>query len=262
MLTFIQKNEPMLNRVGQLIIFNQFSRNIFVIFFLLSCINCTAQVYEKGNLLYSNPLAIERDTAGWIMEGFGKIELKDNKLYMYSPSEEGHHVYWCPIDFPEDFIAEWEVQNLHTEVGLCIVFFASKGLNNEDIFSTFLPKRNGTFKNYTNGAINNYHISYYSNSKDHPGRETAHLRKNSGFHLIQSQYPGIPIKSLDLHKIKLLKYKGHIQLFIDNRITIDWQDDGQKFGKILTDGKIGFRQMKWTHFTYSNFNVWECISNK
>lgn len=192
------------------------------------------------------------------MEGLGEVEFSNGWMKMSSTKEKGHHVFWCPQEFPASFIAEWEVQNLRTKVGLCIVFFSAKGLNGEDIFDISLPKRDGTFTKYTKGAINNYHISYYANSKDHPGRETAHLRKNKGFHKVQEDAMGIPIHSQTIHKIQLVKFDGTIQLFIDGRKAIDWVDDGQKLGEILQAGKIGFRQMKWTQFNYRNFNVWEC----
>lgn len=233
---------------------------LFIAFLQLTCFNALAQTYAKGELLYANTLATKEDTAGWRMEGEGQVEFTNGWMKMFSPKEKGHHVFWCPQEFPENFIAEWEVQNLHTEAGLCIVFFASKGLNAEDIFAASSPKRDGTFKQYTNGAINNYHISYYANSKDHPGRETAHLRKNKGFHMVQEKELGIPIHSRAIHKIQLVKFGGIIQLFIDGRNTIDWLDDGKSLGKILQGGKIGFRQMKWTQFNYRNFNVWECKS--
>lgn len=233
---------------------------IFIGFLQLAFLNVLSQTYTKGELLYSNSLSAKEDTAGWRMEGIGHVEFANGWMKMYSPNEKGHHVFWCPKEFPCNFIAEWEVQNLHTEVGLCIVFFSAKGLNGEDIFDTTLPRRNGTFTKYTKGAINNYHISYYANSKDHPGRETTHLRKNTGFHLVQEEEPGIPIRSQAIHEIQLVKFEGRIKLFIDGRKAIDWMDDGQKLGKILQGGKIGFRQMKWTQFNYRNFNVWECKS--
>ncbi len=235
---------------------------MFIGFLQLTLLNVSAQIYQKGDLLYSNSLSSKEDTAGWRMEGTGQVEFSNGWMKMFSPNEKGHHVFWCPQEFPENFIAEWEVQNLHTKVGLCIVFFAATGLNGEDIFAASLPKRDGTFKQYTNGAINNYHISYYANSKDHPGRETTHLRKNKGFHLVQEKEPGIPLRSQAIHKIQLVKFEGRLQLFIDGRKAIDWVDDGQKLGKILQGGKIGFRQMKWTQFNYRNFNVWECKSLK
>ncbi|MCX6199638.1 MAG: DUF1961 family protein [Bacteroidetes bacterium] len=229
-------------------------------FLQFTFLSASSQPYTKGELLYSNSLAAKEDTAGWRMEGVGQVEFANGWMKIVSPNEKGHHVFWCPQEIPANFIAEWEVQNLHTEVGLCIIFFAAKGLNGEDIFDVSLPKRDGTFKDYTNGAINNYHISYYANSKDHPGRETAHLRKNKGFHMVQEKELGIPIHSKAIHKIQLVKFGGIIQLFIDGRNAIDWLDDGKHLGKILQGGKIGFRQMKWTQFNYRNFNVWECKS--
>jgi hypothetical protein len=231
---------------------------LFILVIQLTFFSVLSQTYTKGELLYSNPLLHKIDTLGWRMEGLGEVEFINGWMKMFSTKEKGHHVFWCPQEFPANFIAEWEVQNLHPEVGLCIVFFSAKGLNGDDIFNITLPKRNGTFNKYTKGAINNYHISYYANSKGHPGRETAHLRKNKGFHKVQEDSMGIPLRSQAIHKIQLVKFDGLIQLLIDGRKAIDWVDHGQKLGKILQGGKIGFRQMKWTQFNYRNFNVWEC----
>jgi hypothetical protein len=110
--------------------------------------------------------------------------------------------------------------------------------------------------------MNDYHISYYANGRDNPNRETANLRKNKGFHLVQTGEIGIPVQSKAIHKMKLIKYEGTIQMFIDNRKIIDWVDDGIQYGKVLEAGKIGFRQMQWTHFAYRNFKVWEAKTKK
>lgn len=238
------------------------SQTIFLLLLQFSFTLCSAQEFVNGELLYSNSLSSNKDTIGWQMEGEGRIDFDNGWMKMFSPKENGHHVFWCPEEFPDNYIAEWEVQNLNTKVGLCIVFFSAKGLKGESIFDTSLPKRDGTFNQYTKSAIHNYHISYYANSKDHLGRETAHLRKNKGFHLLQKKEKGIPILSQAIHKIKLVKFEGKIQLFIDERKVIDWLDNGKKFGKILQGGKIGFRQMKWTQFKYRNFYVWECKQGK
>ena len=89
---------------------------------LLTQVNAQAQDCEKGKLLYQNTLATVQDTAGWKMEGPAELSFTDGWMHMQSPNEAGHHVLWCPEDFPTDFIAEWEVQNHHPEAGLCIVF--------------------------------------------------------------------------------------------------------------------------------------------
>ncbi len=233
--------------------------SILLLFTLLAAVAANAQDCSKGALLYSNTLAAPQDTTGWKMEGHGQLVFADGWMHMQSANEAGHHVLWCPQDFPENFIAEWEVQNHHPEAGLCIVFFSAKGLNGEDILSETLPVRNGVFKQYTKGAINNYHISYYADGENQPERGTANLRKNKGFHKVQAGEAGLPINSTAVHQVRLTKHQGHITLFIDDRKIIDWTDDGQKYGDVLGSGKIGFRQMKWTHFAYRNFQVWEAV---
>ena len=234
-------------------------KNIFFIFLLiLSTGNLFAQNFHSGKLIYSNPFSNAIDVKDWIMEGPGKIEFVDNAMQMYSPNEEGHHVFWCPKDFPSSFIAEWDAQDFETDAGLCIVFFGAKGLNGQSIFDTSMPKRTtGVFTDYTKGLMNCYHISYYANAKYDTHRETVNLRKNKGFNLVMTGEKGIPIESLESHHLKLIKEEGHIVMFVDDRKVIDWQDDGMKYGAIIEDGKIGFRQMRWTRFSYKNFKVYQ-----
>jgi hypothetical protein len=214
--------------------------------------------YDKGALVYENSLAEKKNVSDWIMEGPGTVEFRDNWMEMYSPGEKFHHVFWCPGNFPASFVAEWEVQNLEPDAGLCIVFFAAKGKKGEDIFSPSFPKRNGTFNQYTKSKyLDCYHISWYANGRDDPGRLISHLRKNSGFHLVQETEPGVPVKSTAVHLLRLVKDGARIVMLIDSRKIIDWTDDSKTHGQVLQDGKIGFRQMKWTHFRYRNFRVWE-----
>lgn len=112
-----------------------------------------------GDLLYEASFSDESSVQGWSMDGPGVIEFKDGWMYMYSPNEEGHHVFWAPERFPENFVAQWEARNHYTEAGLCIVFFAAAGKNNnESVFDEELPDRDGTFGQYTQGALRNYHI--------------------------------------------------------------------------------------------------------
>ena len=67
---------------------------------------------------------------------------------------------------------------------------------------------------------------------------------------------GIPKNSQAVHKIVLIKDNAHILFFIDDRKIIDWEDDGKTLGPVYGSGKIGFRQMQWSHFAYRNFRVW------
>ncbi len=221
--------------------------------------------YTKGKLLYESTMKTPESVKGWKMEGAGQVAFRDGWMHMFSPDENWHHVYWCPDTFPNRFVAEWDAQNLETDAGLSIVFFAAKGENGEDIFEPTLPKRTGDFKEYTVGKIVSYHISYYANAAHNPNRRHANLRKNNynnRFILVQKGEEGIPTKSKKIHRIRLLKDGPHVVMFVDERKVIDWTDDGQTHGPVYTDGKIGFRQMRWTHFRYRNFKVWSLRSEQ
>jgi hypothetical protein len=214
--------------------------------------------FQKGRVLYECTFRNKASVINWKMEGPGLLEFRNGWMEMYSPGEEYHHVFWGPQNFPGSFISEWEVKNLNTDLGLCIIFFAAKGKNGEDIFDPAFPERDGTFEDYTRSDyLNCYHISYYANGKAAPGRSISHLRKNSGFHLVYTGEPGIPIESEVVHKLTLVKDGPNIMMFLDGRKIIDWTDDGKEFGPVLNAGRIGLRQMRWTRFAYRNFKVWE-----
>ena len=217
---------------------------------------------QKGNLIYKNDLNSKESIHNWSMEGSAKTVFKNGWMEMFSPNESSHHVLWCPEKLPSSFIAEWEIQNLNLDAGLCIVFFAANGTNGEDILDNSLKKRNGVFNQYTKSDLNNYHISYYANNPKKPDRPFTHLRKNKGFKTVQFGQKGIPAKSKNIHKIQLVKSNGRIIMNIDGNKLIDWIDNGKELGPILGSGKLAFRQMQWTHFRYKNFKVWDLISIK
>ena len=212
--------------------------------------------YNKKNLFYENKFANSSDINGWLLEGEAEVLIKDSWLEMYSPDQKAHHVFWCPKELPSDFMAEWELQNINPDAGLCIVFFAAKGVDGKDVMHPSLIKRNGVFRQYTQSDLNNYHISYYANNPKKPNRPFAHIRKNKGFVTVQYGEQGIPASSTFVHKVNLVKKENHITMTIDGREIINWKDDGNKYGPILQEGKFAFRQMQWSHFRYRNFKVW------
>merc|ERR1711971_1367406 len=106
--------------------------------------------------------------------------------------EQYHHVLWAPWELKSSFLATWEMRNLNTEAGLCIVFLAARGLDGAGAFDPSLaPRTTGEYSDYTKGDLASYGISYYSNGKKKPDRQTSNLRKNPGREL--AFYPeGIP----------------------------------------------------------------------
>lgn len=233
--------------------------SVFILSFAASL--CSAKTpaefgVKTDKLIYQSAMDTEASVRGWVMEGPGEVKFADGWMEMRSPDEEMHHVYWCPETLPSDFMAQWEMQNLHLEAGLCIVFFAATGLEGEDVMDASLPKRDGTFKQYNDGELKNYHISYYANTPNVPDRPVTRLRKNPGKHIVQEGPPGIEVESDRVHQITLIKNGAHIRLFVDDRLIIDWTDNGEINGPPLGAGKFALRQMQWTQFRYRNFKVW------
>jgi hypothetical protein len=221
---------------------------------------------RQGRLLLDAPLASRDDVQDWVLEGPAEVTFADGWMRMRSTrpdatsGENGHFVFWCPTDFPGSFVAEWEIQ-LVEDFGLCIFFFAAKGAGGEDIFDPRLPDRDGTFVHYTRGAIDSYHISYYANTPGTPGRISSNLRKNNKFYLMASGPVAIAAGSDSIHKMRLIKDGGHIQLQADGRVSIDFIDPGSaRYGSVYGSGKMGLRQMQWTKARYRNLRVWELLS--
>ena len=71
-------------------------------------------------------------------------------------------------------MAEWE-HRLNPDAGLCIVF-AAKGINGKDVMHPSLLQEM-EFRQYTQGDLNNYHISYYANNPKKPSRPFATSEK-------------------------------------------------------------------------------------
>ncbi|SMF06884.1 protein of unknown function [Alteromonadaceae bacterium Bs31] len=227
-----------------------FTKVLFTLILAQYALDCAG---DKGSLLYSNSLASAKDVSAWTMEGPGELLFKNGWMTMFSPDQQMHHVFWCPEEFPNSFIAEWQVQNLHTKAGLAIVFFAAKGINGEALFSPQLKPRDGTFKQYVQGDIRSYHISYYANAAHNKDRGYANLRKNNTFTLLQTGKEGIPTLSTAIHRLRLQKTDRRIQMWVDDKSIIDFTDQDEQY---WTTGKIGLRQMKWSQLRYRNFKVW------
>lgn len=213
---------------------------------------------RRGALLYDNPLDHPQTVADWVVEGPAAFSFDNGYLQMRARNFEEHFVVWCPQDFPDSFVAEWDFKPLSDD-GLAIIFFAAKGENGEDIFDPSLAPRSGPFRDYIVGDIVSYHISYYANVHQFQmGRVDSNLRKNNQFLRVGGGPVAIQPGAQGWQHMRLIKDGNRIQLFANGRIKVDWTDDNpERYGPPHTDGKIGFRQMSPTVAGYRNFRVWE-----
>jgi len=228
-------------------------------------------MYDEGKVFFDTVLDIEgikgelivEDTFdepwqdNWVLEGPGILTQEGGRLRLQEPEPgaEGanHIVLWNRTPHPRDFIAEWEFTPNEVS-GLCIVFFCAKGVGDEDIFDEALAPRDGTFTGYHSGDINCYHISYFRNTCTRS--PNCALRKNVGFWRASAGYDYIPLEAGATSRLTLVKRGAHIQLAINDRVSIDWVDDGVTRGPVWGSGHFGLRQMMTTDGWYDNFRMW------
>ena len=197
------------------------------------------------------------ELADWSLEGGHDMSIDDGKLVLRNgpPNGKGKHlVCWLKREMPKDFLLEFDVNVANRQQGLNIVFFNARGTGGRSIFDPTLAKRDGTFKQYINGDIDNYHVSYWAG-----GRGSANVRKNAGFYLtaigkdlIADGKPG------SYQTVRVYKRAGKIRITVDDVLAVAFDDDGKRYGPIHHHpGHIGLRQMGHTHqASYDTLSVY------
>ena len=193
----------------------------------------------------------ERDK--WQLEGGHAARIADGDLILENaaPGEKGSHlVCWLKQELPADYLLEFSFRPKDRRNGLGIVFLNARGVNGESVFDPALQPRDGTFRQYTSGDINNYHISYWAG-----GRGCANVRKNSGFQLVGVgkdlvyEAPNDAMQKIQIHK------KGEtVTLLVDGEVAVIFDDDEQQYGHVHNHkGWIALRQMghtEWGRYGY------------
>ena len=219
--------------------------------------------WGKKELLYENRLGCEADVADFVMEGSAVLSFPNGRLRMENAISEkegqrANYLFWCPREFPADILIEWDFWPV-AEPGLCMMFFAAKGRNGEDLFDPSLQERTGEYQMYHHGDINAFHASYFRRkSPDERSFHTCNLRKSYGFYLTCQGGDPIPDVSdaQGPYHISIVK-KGTVVAFYVNELEIyRFEDDGQTYGPLLGGGKIGFRQMAPMVGEYADLKVY------
>ena len=191
----------------------------------------------------------------WVLEGGGEAWTENGRCVVLN--EGNHQVLWNTRPFPESFLLEFGMEPRDSRTGLAVVFFAAKSPDGGSIFTPGLPRRGGSFKNYTKGAINSYHCSYWATSQQDILRRTANLRKNAGFYMPAVGIDRIGGTGHGPHRVRILKVANRIEIETDGKRALVFTDDGETYGPAWRDGYIGLRQMAHARrVSYTHFKVW------
>lgn len=217
--------------------------------------------YKEIAKLYDNPLTKESDINNFVLEGQAQMTFENGRMRMQNvldPSlkQKANFVFWCPETFPDYIAVSWDFWPVK-EPGLCIMFFAAKGKNGEDLFDKSLKKREGDYKQYHHGDINAHHVSYFRRNPKERDFQLSNLRKSYGHVIVTQGADPIPCTEYAKgpYNIRLVKAGPVVEFFINELSIFEWTDDGKTLGPVLSDGKIGFRQMAPLVAEYANLKV-------
>jgi hypothetical protein len=221
-----------------------------------------------GEVLYSNPLASGTDVVDWRLEGDADITFDAGRMRMANrrdPAEgqAANFVFWCPRSFPDNIAISWDFHPIR-EPGLCILFFAAKGRDGQDLFDRSLARRTGPYEHYHSGEINALHVSYFRRKfAEERAFHTCNLRKSYGFHLVCQGADPLPdvADAKPPYRIRVVKFGPRVDFSINELPIFQWSDDGTTYGPILSGGKIGFRQMAPLIAEYANLTVQEVLAD-
>ncbi len=214
-------------------------------------------------LIYENPLSSHKDIKGFLLEGSARINFPEGKLRLENAldadkGQKANYVFWCNQIFPDNIKITWKFQPIK-EPGLAILFFAAKGRNGCDIFDSSLQPRTGEYPLYHHGDINAFHVSYFRRKEpDERAFHTCNLRKSYGFNLVAQGADPIPDadECKEPYDMTLIKQGAHVAFYVNGLCTFTFDDDGETYGDILTDGRIGFRQLAPMIAEYSDLKVY------
>ena len=214
-------------------------------------------------LIYENPLATPEDVKNFVLEGSANISFENGKMRMENAisaeaGQKANYVFWCDRVFPDNIKITWKFRPIK-EPGLAILFFAAKGIHGESIFDEGLTKRTGEYPLYHHGDINAFHVSYFRRKEpDERAFHTCNLRKSYGFHLVAQGADPIPDadECFTDYELTVIKKPDLVEFYVNNLLTFSFRDDGATYGNLLTDGRIGFRQLAPMIAEYSDLKVY------
>ncbi|UCF16846.1 MAG: DUF1961 family protein, partial [Phycisphaerales bacterium] len=221
----------------------------------------TPSEVDYGNIVYESSFDNRAVLDDWRLEGGKRMSIAEGNMVLESQptdNDRNHLVCWLRREVPADFLLEFTVRPQDRKKGLNIVFFNARGVNGESIFDPTLQERNGVFKQYHSGDLNNYHVSYWAGD-----RGFSNLRKNHGFHLVSSGKDYIIAGGpRDFQTVQIYKRAEKIRVAVDGLVAVAFDDDGKTFGPVHNhSGWIGLRQMGHTlRCEYGHVKIYGLLS--
>ncbi|HEV7948366.1 MAG TPA: DUF1961 family protein [Glaciihabitans sp.] len=209
---------------------------------------------------YHRALSTVAELDDWILEGPALLEQGEHGVVLSSVEDttpsDGNFTLWCPEEFGDDVLIEWEFRPIG-EPGLAMIFFAATG-HSGDLFGAGQAPRDGSYPQYHSGDINALHVSYFRHKwAEERAFRTCNLRKSAGFHLVARGADPLPPAedATDFYRMSLRKVGPTIDFAINQLPLLHWVDTGEVRGPALAGGRVGFRQMAPLVAEYRNFTV-------
>ncbi len=198
-----------------------------------------------NDLLYEN--AFDSDTADFVVEGRGSVEVKNGRLYLDDTRESAGLTVWLDRTFGDNIHIMYESMVVEPAGGGNInFFFAAKTLDDRYVLE---EERSGKYDEY-HESCKLYILTFVGDFQRKNGRYKGHtrVRKDPGFQLLSEDLE----RSSELNKhyfCEIIKSGPLIECRINDEIIHRVTDTDP-----YTDGSIGFRTWN-THLWFDNLKV-------
>lgn len=218
---------------------------------------------KEGGLVYFNPLAGPADVEGFAPEGDARVSFENGRMRMENarPPEDGqaaNFVYWCPEMFPDDIEITWKFWPVR-EPGLCVMFFAARGLidsGETHVLDKRLKPRAGLYDQYTNSDVSALQISYFRRQwEEERAFHLANLRRAPGFEMLAQGADPLPDveDAAPPYEMRIRKSRDGVSFAINDLIVFKWS--APQGASWPSGGSVGFRQMAPLIAEYADLTV-------
>lgn len=200
--------------------------------------------YELDDVLFEDDFA---GVDNWHHEGVGEVAAAPDggmRLHCFGSRQGGAGcMAFFRDDIPDGVACEYDLV-VRSHGGLVINYLAIRGINGEDLIADIdkLPPRKGVMKNYfaLKWGLQSYHISISRFGDDGAHSGTSNCRRNPGSRMVGHGLDPVQEVGRKYH-IRLVKDRGHIQLYVDGRFSYACIDRDTEHGPAPDYGKFGFR---------------------